>query len=198
MTVATKRNIHNLVIKVIETETVTQDIDITYPGDLSIAATAVPLYSYDISEGISGVVLSLHDITKIKRLEEMRKNFVANVSHELKTPITAIRGFAETLIQGALDDKANAVKFLDTIKAHSDRINNLVDDLLTLSRIELGDINIEKGDVDISRITDTVFTTLRGNAQKKGLFKKGLSVKYDIQADRDRLMQILLNLAESN
>lgn len=201
VTVATRNaDIHNLVIKVIETEeTVTQDIDITYPGDLSMTATAVPLYSYDVTEGISGVVLSLHDITKIKRLEEMRKNFVANVSHELKTPITAIRGFAETLIHGALDDKDNAVKFLDTIKAHSDRINNLVDDLLTLSRIELGDINIEKGDVDISKIADTVFTTLRGNALEKGLFLKkafppeGITVR----ADKDRLVQILINLVDN-
>lgn len=201
VTVATRNaDIHNLVIKVIETEeTVTEDIDITYPGNLSMTATAVPLYSYDVTEGISGVVLSLHDITKIKRLEEMRKNFVANVSHELKTPITAIKGFAETLIHGAIDDKDNAVKFLDTIKAHSDRINSLVDDLLTLSRIELGDIKIEKSEVNVGKIADTVFTTLRGNAQKKGLFlrKAFPSEDMNIHADRDRLVQILLNLADN-
>lgn len=201
VTVATRNaDIHNLVIKVIETEeTVTEDIDITYPGNLSMTATAVPLYSYDVTEGISGVVLSLHDITKIKRLEEMRKNFVANVSHELKTPITAIKGFAETLIHGAIDDKDNAVKFLDTIKAHSDRINSLVDDLLTLSRIELGDIKIEKSEVNVGKIADTVFTTLRDNAQKKGLFlrKAFPSEDMNIHADRDRLVQILLNLADN-
>lgn len=201
VTVATRNaDIHNIVIKVIETEeTVTEDINITYPDNLSMTATAVPLYSYDVTEGISGVVLSLHDITRIKRLEEMRKNFVANVSHELKTPITAIKGFAETLIHGAIDDKDNAVKFLDTIKAHSDRINSLVDDLLTLSRIELGDIKIEKSDVNVGKIADTVLTTLRGNAQKKGLFlrKAFPSEDMNIHADRDRLVQILLNLADN-
>ena len=88
--------------------------------------------------------MTFHDITRLRKLEEVRKDFVANVSHEIKTPITAIRGFAETLLEGALDDKENAVKFLESIKNNSERLNSLVDDLLTLSRIELGDIKIEK------------------------------------------------------
>ncbi len=92
--------------------------------------------------------MAFHDITRLRQLEDMRKDFVANVSHEIKTPITAIKGFAETLLEGALEDKENAYKFLETIKNHSERLNSLVSDLLTLSRIELGDIKIEKETVE--------------------------------------------------
>ena len=113
------------------------------------------------SENVSGVMLSFHDITRLRQLEDMRRDFVANVSHEIKTPITAIKGFAETLLGGAIDDKENASRFLQTIKNHSERLNSLVEDLLTLSRIELGDIKIEKTAVSLGDIVDTVFTVLR-------------------------------------
>jgi two-component system phosphate regulon sensor histidine kinase PhoR len=124
---------------------------------------------------------------------------VANVSHEIKTPITAIRGFAETLLEGALDDKENAYKFLETIKNHSERLNSLVSDLLTLSRIELGDIKIEKETVDLNNVVDTVFETLKEKAQSKGLYlKKEISpMAPEVRADRNRLIQILLNLVDN-
>ncbi len=106
----------------------------------------------------------------------MRKDFVANVTHEIKTPITAIKGFAETLIEGALDDKDNALKFLETIKNNSERLNSLVNDLLVLSRIELGDITIDKRDVNIEEVVDSVLATLSEKAGSKGLYlKKQLS-----------------------
>ena len=94
---------------------------------------------------MSGVVLAFHDITRLKKLEEVRKDFVANVSHGIEDTFTAIEGFAETLIEGAIDDRENAHKFLETIKNDSERLNSLVSDLLTLSGIELGDIQIAKG-----------------------------------------------------
>jgi len=164
--------------------------------DLFLFATAVPIYSGD---SVSGTVITLHDITRLKLLEEMRKDFVANVSHEIKTPITAIRGFAETLLDGALDDKENASRFLGMIKNHSERLNSLVDDLLTLSRIELGDIIVNKSEVRLADVIDTVFAMLQDKADKKGLILSkslppGLSV---ISADRDRLVQILLNLVDN-
>ncbi len=164
--------------------------------DVYLIATAVPIYSGD---SVSGTVITLHDITRLKLLEEMRKDFVANVSHEIKTPITAIRGFAETLLDGALDDKDNAARFLGMIKNHSERLNSLVDDLLTLSRIELGDIIVNKSEVRLGDVIDTVFAMLQDKADKKGIELKknlppGLSV---ISADRDRLVQILLNLVDN-
>jgi len=176
-----------------------REIEITRPRELYLMATATPFYSSTPEKDLPGVVLTFHDITRLRKLEEIRKDFVANVSHEIKTPITAIKGFAETLLEGALDDRENAQKFLETIKNHSERLNSLVSDLLTLSRIELGDIQIEKKSVNLNEVSDAVFTTLEGKARKKGLYlKKELSSEFDdIQADRDRLIQILLNLIDN-
>ncbi len=164
--------------------------------DLYLFATAVPIYSGD---SVGGTVITLHDITRLKLLEEMRKDFVANVSHEIKTPITAIRGFAETLLDGAIDDRENAARFLGMIKNHSERLNSLVDDLLTLSRIELGDIIVTKSEVKLDDVIDTAFAILKDKADKKGLYlKKDLPPgKSVISADRDRLVQILLNLVDN-
>lgn len=180
-------------------ESVVQEIEIAYPKELYLMATAAPFYYPPGSENVSGVMLSFHDITRLKQLEDMRRDFVANVSHEIKTPITAIKGFAETLLGGAIDDKENASRFLQTIKNHSERLNSLVEDLLTLSRIELGDIKIEKTAVSLDYIIDTVFTTLRDKAGIKGLYLKEEIPENlaEIKADKNRLTQILLNLVDN-
>jgi len=180
-------------------ESVVQEIEIAYPKELYLMATAAPFYYPPRSENVSGVMLSFHDITRLRQLEDMRRDFVANVSHEIKTPITAIKGFAETLLGGAIDDKENASRFLQTIKNHSERLNSLVEDLLTLSRIELGDIKIEKTAVSLDDVIDTVFTTLRNKAGIKGIYlKKEMPENLgEIEADRNRLTQILLNLVDN-
>jgi two-component system, OmpR family, phosphate regulon sensor histidine kinase PhoR len=88
-------------------------------------------------QGISlGTLVVLHDITQLRQLENTRRDFVANVSHELKTPITSIKGFVETLLAGALNEPDNAENFLKIIAKQTDRLNEIIDDLLTLSRIE--------------------------------------------------------------
>jgi two-component system phosphate regulon sensor histidine kinase PhoR len=180
-------------------ESVIQEIEIAYPKELYLIATAAPFYYPPSSGNVSGIMLSFHDITRLKQLEDIRKDFVANVSHEIKTPITAIKGFAETLIDGAIDDRENALKFLQTIKNHSKRLNSLVEDLLTLSKIELGDIRIKKTSISLNDVVDTVFTTLRNKADIKGLYlKKDIPENLgEVTGDRDRLMQILLNLADN-
>jgi len=165
-------------------------------SDIYLIATAVPIYAED---SVSGIVLTLHDITRLKQLEQIRTDFVANVSHEIKTPLTAIRGFSETLLEGAINDKENAVKFLQMIKNHSERLNSLVDDLLTLSRIELGDIIIEKPLIDPEEVINNVISTYKEISQKKGLYlKKNIpDEKILIPADRNRLTQILINLVDN-
>jgi two-component system phosphate regulon sensor histidine kinase PhoR len=85
---------------------------------------------------IAGALIVLHNITRLKRLENVRKDFVANVSHELKTPITAIQGSVETLRDGALENPKDADRFLDIILKHAERLNTIIEDLLSLSRIE--------------------------------------------------------------
>jgi two-component system phosphate regulon sensor histidine kinase PhoR len=180
-------------------ERLAREITISRPKELYLMATATPFYSSNTGEELSGVVLTFHDITRLRKLEEIRKDFVANVSHEIKTPITAIKGFAETLLEGALDDRENAQKFLETIKNNSERLNSLVNDLLTLSRIELGDITITKTFINLDEVLDTVFETLKEKTQSKDLYlKKQITPEIkEIHADRDRLIQILLNLVDN-
>ncbi len=172
------------------------EIEIIYPKKVYLFTTAVPFL---IKDEVTGVVILFHDITRLKQLEDIRKDFVANVSHEIKTPITAIKGFAETLLEGAIDDRENAFKFLKAIKENSERLNSLVNDLLTLSRIELGDIKITKKYINLDEVVDTVFATLRDKAKSKGLYlKKEIPPDFlEIKADRDRLIQILLNLVDN-
>jgi two-component system phosphate regulon sensor histidine kinase PhoR len=156
-----------------------------------------PLF-YKVGE-FSGTVAIFHDITDFRKLEQMRTDFVANVSHEIKTPITAIKGFAETLLDGALHDTSNAEKFLETIKTHSERLNRLVEDLLTLSRIELGVININKTKVNIVEIINNVTQMMLVSIAEKDIEIK-TSVKEGkpiITADRDRIEQILVNLLDN-
>ncbi len=164
--------------------------------EIFLIATSVPIYSED---SVRGIVLTLHDITRLKQLEEVRKDFVANVSHEIKTPITAIKGFAETLLDGALDDKDNAVRFLAMIKNHSERLNSLVDDLLALSGIELGDVKINKTEVSLEQVIDTVFMTLKDKADKKELYliKELPQSAPAFAADKDKLIQIIINLVDN-
>lgn len=184
--------------KVVESgEALSHEIEVTQPKEFYLMTTATPFYS--VKEKISGVVLTFHDITRLKQLEEVRKDFVANVSHEIKTPITAIKGFAETLLEGAIDDRENAYKFLETIKNHSERLNSLVSDLLTLSRIELGDIKIEKTAVNLEDVVESVFATLKDKARNKGLYLEK-QIPHDfpkVMADRNNLIQILLNLVDN-
>jgi two-component system phosphate regulon sensor histidine kinase PhoR len=135
----------------------------------------------------------------MKKLEQMRKDFMANVSHEIKTPVTAIKGFAETLLDGAIFDKDNALKFLNTIKNQSERLNRIVEDLLTISKIELGVIRIDKTDVDISDVVDSAMNALVVQAAGKNIaLRKSLEPdNMTIRADRDKLEQILLNLLDN-
>lgn len=173
------------------------ELTIDYPEERYMMVRVSPLF-YKESE-LSGFVAIFHDTTHLKKLEQMRKDFVANVSHEIKTPVTAIKGFTETLLDGAIDERDNALRFLKTIKSHSERLNRLVDDLLTLSKIELGVIKIHKTDVYISDIIDTVIETLKDRAIDRGLYlrKSHQTEKIKIKADRDRTMQILLNLVDN-
>lgn len=178
-------------------EEVTQDITIKKAGkDIEILAKAMPVIASDNS--VQSLIIFLHDITRIKYLENIRRDFVANVSHELKTPLTAIKGYAETLIDGALYDRENALKFIEIIKNQSERLTALVDDLLTLSSIEFGEINLDKKNIKLNEIVDSVFQIFKEKAEGKGLYlEKDIPADIVIYADRDRLMQILINLVDN-
>jgi two-component system, OmpR family, phosphate regulon sensor histidine kinase PhoR len=172
-------------------------IRLEIPLERHFNALVSPLY-YNESE-IAGFVIVLHDITRLEKLEQVRKDFVANMSHEIKTPITAIKGFSETLLEGAVDDRENAMRFLEAIRQNSERINNLVDDLLALSGIELGVISVNKAQVDVREIIDQVISILGSRANEKNLELKPVvhGNVAEIAADRDRLIQIFTNLVDN-
>lgn len=188
----------NLLKEAISTKDgVAEEITITRGNEeMHLIAKSMPILD---SEGnISFLIVLLNDITKLKKLENMRRDFVANVSHELKTPVTAIKGYAEALLDGALDDRENAAKFIEIIKVQSDRLNALIEDILTLSRIESGDIKIEKEVVNLDEIVSSVFQIFADKAQKKGIsLEREIDQTITVFADRNRLTQILINLVDN-
>lgn len=167
------------------------------PSEKYLSVRVSPLFYKE--NDLAGFVAVFHDITQIEKLEQVRKDFVANVSHEIKTPITAISGFADTLLEGALEDRENAARFIRTIKSNSERINSLVDDLMTISKIELGVIKVEKSMIDIGGVFENVMELFKDKAAAKNLSlavsnRPGLM---EIDADRNRLIQILTNLVDN-
>ncbi|MED4129185.1 two-component system histidine kinase PnpS [Shouchella miscanthi] len=144
---------------------------------------------------LRGVTIVLHDITEQKKLEQIRKDFVANVSHELKTPVTSIKGFAETLIDGALQEPELSKQFTEIIWKESDRLQTLIMDLLELSKIENAQFLLHLEEVSLKGISDEVVTLLSSKAEEKKMTihvtETGQST---IEGDAQRLKQIILNL----
>jgi len=109
----------------------------------------------------------LYDITHLRRLEQVRRDFVANVTHELKTPLASIKGYAETLLSGALEDKKNRQDFVETIEDQANRMNQLVDDLLDLAAIESGKKKPLKASVSLFDIALEAVGALKPQADRK-------------------------------
>jgi two-component system phosphate regulon sensor histidine kinase PhoR len=147
----------------------------------------------------SGAVIVLHDITELRKLERVRRDFVANVSHEFKTPLTAIQGFAETLLAGAIDDPQNRLRFLEIILEHSRRLARLTDDLLKLSKMDADRLELEIRRLSVSQFVEScIETTQRPAAEKNLRISVNLSERLpDIAADRRRLSEVLQNLLDN-
>jgi two-component system phosphate regulon sensor histidine kinase PhoR len=145
-----------------------------------------------------GAIAILHDITDLERLERIRRDFVANVSHELRTPLTAIRGYAETLLEGALEDQENNRRFLEIIKAHAIRLNNISSDLLALSELESGRARREPEAVSVRGAVDSALRTLEAEARLRSVSLVCGRVE-DVQVLGDRLQveQALVNLLDN-
>jgi two-component system, OmpR family, phosphate regulon sensor histidine kinase PhoR len=145
------------------------------------------------------VVFVFHDMTELRRLEKVRKDFVANVSHELRTPLTSIKGYVEALLDGAKDDPEVSTKFLNVIMKQSDRLNLLIEDLLELSKIESGRISLKEEPIDLRIIIDRTFSMIKPIADKKGhrLVSSINGTFPDLAGDEDRLVQVLTNLLDN-
>ncbi|MCR8851068.1 cell wall metabolism sensor histidine kinase WalK [Rossellomorea sp. SC111] len=142
-----------------------------------------------------GIVVVFHDITELKKLEQMRKDFVANVSHELKTPITSIKGFSETLLDGAMDDPETLKSFLDIILKESDRLQSLIQDLLELSKIEKQGFQLFIEEVEVAGLIEDVFPILKEKAKPKDIsLHADFESRGTAEVDSYRLKQVFINL----
>lgn len=176
-------------------EKIRDEVHIYYPEEKIVDANLAP-YTTEHGE-VKGVVVVLHDITAIRRLEKMRSEFVANVSHELKTPITSIKGFAETLLDGALEDKEISRQFLEIIHTESERLHRLINDILDLSKIEKR-LPHQLSEVDIGNLIRVIYQNLEAKIIKKHIrFTLPSLQSLTIEGDRDRLHQILVNLFDN-
>jgi two-component system sensor histidine kinase VicK len=147
-------------------------------------------------EEIGGVIFVMQDITEQQRLDDMRKEFVANVSHELKTPITTVKSYTETLLGGALEDRDTAESFLSVILNESDRMDRLVKDLLRLSRMEFKQAKWNKIVLNPCAVLDETVEKLKNRADDKGqnlVYKCGAN-EFEVLFDQDGLEQIYQNI----
>ncbi|GIN70812.1 PAS domain-containing sensor histidine kinase [Bacillus sp. J14TS2] len=143
-----------------------------------------------------GMIAVLHDVTEVRRLENMRRDFVANVSHELKTPITSVKGFAETLLDGAMHDEDVCREFLSIIYQESERLHRLISELLYLSRIEQHHIPLKLEQMNMTEAVWNMVNTIQKEAKKKKLTLVLPEQRHDIwmEGEKDRVHQIVLNL----
>jgi len=145
-----------------------------------------------------GIVLVFHDISELKKLEQVRKDFFANVSHELKTPITSIKGFTETLLDGAMENEELCKNFLSIILTESDRMQSLIQDLLDLSKIEQQNFKLDRNDVSVKLIIEEVQQMLIQKAAEKDIdFALYLKTPLVVNADALRLKQVFINLIDN-
>lgn len=177
-------------------EPVHQELPVYYPEERLLQLTLVPMTLS--GDELPGQLMVVQDVTAIRRLESMRSEFVANVSHELKTPVAAVKGFAETLLSGAMNDPETARSFLTIIHDESERLNRLIGDILELSKIESRRSQPLFSPVEIEPFLQRMGELIAPEAAKKGI---SLEIQAEeglfLEADEDRLGQIMLNLLQN-
>ena len=179
-------------------ENVETDLTIGNQNEIFLQAHGAVLK--DMQEKSIGAVIVLNDVTRLRRLETVRKDFVANVSHELKTPITLIKGFVETLQQGALEKREEAERFLDIMSKQVERLNAIIEDLLSLSRLEQGSgksaISMEK--TKVLQILESAIRDCESKLlEKKISIQLNCSNELEVFANSPLLNQAVLNLVDN-
>ena len=172
--------------------------EISLPGGKAALVHWVPLLEAD---GLHGAVAVFHDISALKRVEKIRRDFVANVSHELRTPVTVIKGYAETLLSGALEkDPERGTRFLQIIRNHADRLSSLIRDLLALSELESGEVGMQLGKLPLDDAIRQALLLVGQRGEEKGVvltYAGGETAAATVRADRGRLEQVLINLLDN-
>lgn len=144
-----------------------------------------------------GTILVFHDLTRLKQLERQREEFVANVSHELRTPLSLIKGYTETLLDGARDNPEVAERFLKIIERNSQRLDLLIQDLLTISALESGRALLDRQPVNLQALADKVINFLHTKADNKNVRLVNALPPLTALGDPDRLDQVLANLVDN-
>jgi two-component system, OmpR family, phosphate regulon sensor histidine kinase PhoR len=144
-----------------------------------------------------GTILVFHDLTRLKQLERTREEFVANVSHELRTPLSLIKGYVETLLEGARNKPEVAEHFLQIIARNAERLDLLIQDLLTISALESGRVQLNLQPVSLRAIADKVFADLKARAESRNVVLKNDLPDLTANADESRLEQVLANLVDN-
>ena len=191
---------------VLETKASTsQELELTHPAAKVLrvhAAWMAPPTGETSRPGNTGpqIILVLYDTTEIRRLENMRREFVANVSHELKTPLTSIRGFIETLLSGALGNPEKSKYFLEMMREDAERLSRLIHDLLLLSKAESRGVPLQMEPLDLGLEFKKVLETLKPLFEEKKITVENKMEgrgAYGVAADPDKLRQIILNLLDN-
>ncbi len=150
------------------------------------------------TQGAAGALGVFIDVTRIERLEHIRQEFLSNVSHELRTPLTAILAFVETLETGAIDDKEASTRFLSIIRKNATRMTDLIDDILELSAIEAGNVQVKAEQVELYPIVNDVISSLATKAAAQGIVVTNVVAEEAVvYADARQLEQMLTNLVEN-
>ncbi|MBQ7093273.1 MAG: PAS domain-containing sensor histidine kinase, partial [Clostridia bacterium] len=166
------------------------EIDYATPG----AVLKLFIAPFDSGDG-GGLIIVLHDITEQKKLDDSRREFVANVSHELRTPLTNIKGYTETLLSADDIDAETRKSFLSVVYSESDRMTRIVKDLLTLSRLDHGKVEMKQEVTDINRIVENAVSSMRIEAVKQNItLECSLENEMKTIGDGERLTQVVINL----
>ncbi|MFZ5352659.1 MAG: two-component system histidine kinase PnpS [Bacillota bacterium] len=181
-----------------ENNFVDTEITLGYAEERILKVYANPIQHVE-NEQIIGAIIVLQDITELRKLENMRSEFVANVSHELKTPLTSIKGFVETLKGGAIEDVEASTRFLNIIEDEADRLNRLISDILTLSELESKKTRYTLQDINVKNVISEVVSMLSNQAKKKNIDISG-NIADDLKmllGESDNLKQMLINLVDN-
>lgn len=166
--------------------------------DLMFENSHLAVFVAPLGHGLPGSMAVFKDVTPLRNLEKIRKDFIANVSHELGTPITAIRGYAETLLHGALSDPTHAHNMVEIIHRQAQRMSSLVNDLLELSRIESGAVATQNVPLQVAALVKRATDAVSPKAREKGIvLSTEVSSSFWVQGDERGLEQVLLNLLDN-
>ena len=172
--------------------------DVEFEIELNDKSTRWVLATINKSKSTNEFIMVVHDITQLRSLDSMRRDFISNLSHELRTPVSVIRANSETLIDGALEDKKQAKVFAKAILHNSERLTDMVSSLLDLTRIEYGELKLNFKKIDLNEFINNFISSISSLAKKKDInIKFQSNHKGDIYADPQAIERIMNNLIDN-